>query len=79
MLSGDSRSYILGSGGVDTFRLMPEPVGESTAPPETERPFTPNGTGGFRTPKKDIENVLEIFFFLELNRISLSYPFPIVE
>lgn len=56
MLSGDSRSYILGSGGVDTFRLMPGPVDgdESTTPPDTERPFTPNGTGGFRTPKRNI-------------------------
>lgn len=55
MLSGDSRSYILGSDGDDTFRIMPEPVGgdESTTPPDTERPFTPNGTGGFRTPERN--------------------------
>lgn len=51
MLSGDSRSYILGSGGEDTFRTTPEPaVEEGTTLPETDLPFTPNGTGGFRTP-----------------------------
>lgn len=52
MLRGDSRSYILESGGVETFRLMPGPMGgdDGTMPPDTERPFTPNITGGFRTP-----------------------------
>lgn len=45
MLSGDSRSCNLGSGGVDTLR-----VDDGTTLPETERPFAPNGTGGLRTP-----------------------------
>lgn len=67
MLRGDSRSYIFGSGGVDIFRAMPEPIDgdESTTPPETDRPFTPNGTGGFRTPERNTCNRIRnlcIFF-----------------
>lgn len=45
MLSGDSRSCNLGSGGVDTLR-----VDDGTTLPEIERPFAPNGTGGLRMP-----------------------------
>lgn len=51
MLSGDSRSYNFGSGGVDTLRGVVEPVADGTTLPDTDRPFTPNGTGGFRIPE----------------------------
>lgn len=54
MLRGDSRSYTLGSGGVDTWKmgfLSIPVVDDGTTLPEIDRPFIPNGTGGFRTPK----------------------------
>lgn len=51
MLSGGSRSYIRGSGGVDTFRGVVVPnVDDGTTLPEIDRPLAPNGTGGFRIP-----------------------------
>lgn len=53
MLRGDSRSLNLGStGGVNIGRLtlFGPRVDDGTTLPETDRPFAPNGTGGFLTP-----------------------------
>lgn len=51
MLIGVSRSYNLGSGGVTLFREKPGPaVEDGTTLPDIDRPFKPNGTGGFRIP-----------------------------
>lgn len=87
MLRGDSRSHILGSGGVDTFRFdIPEPAGgdDSTAPPDTERPFKPNGTGGFRTPAKikqsecASKNFSHFYFRANLPIPNRGIAFPII-
>lgn len=53
MDNGDSLSYDLLSGGVDTwkFGLRSRPgVDDGTTLPDTDLPFIPNGTGGLRTP-----------------------------
>lgn len=53
MLRGDSRSFNRGStGGVNIGRLtlFGPRVDDGTTLPDTDRPFAPNGTGGFRTP-----------------------------
>lgn len=50
--NGDSRSCMRGSGGVVTLRAiaLAFTVDEGTTLPDMERPFAPNGTGGFRIP-----------------------------
>lgn len=60
MLSGGSRSCSLASFGVDTWRAIFDAftVDVGTTLPEIDRPFEPNGTGGFRMPmKKWIHNL----------------------
>lgn len=54
MNNGDSRSYDLLRGGVDTGkfgRRSMQGVDDGTTLPEADRPLMPNGTGGLRTPE----------------------------
>lgn len=55
MQNKNSHSGILESiGGVDTWGLIAAAcsVDDGTTLPDIERPFCPNGTGGFRIPMK---------------------------
>lgn len=78
ILNGDSRSYM--AGGVDTWKLglrsMPG-VDDGTTLPDTDRPFIPNGTGGFRTAKMKLKKKIPYkccFCFL-LFYYCITYPF----
>lgn len=70
MLSGDSRSYNFGSGGVDTLRF--DAVVDGTTLPEIDRPFAPNGTGGLRMPKRE-QNIIRLINPLNFDTL-LTYP-----
>lgn len=77
MLNGDSRSYM--AGGVDTWKLglrsIPG-VDDGTTLPDTDRPFMPNGTGGFRTPETQKKNQIK-FYYLFNNLYSFFDQLPI--